>query len=107
MPSAPVYTFEAASVLSAEALQHTRDAFEDVFIRIRIAAIVSMRGFNYQEAVADLLRLLHDSPPEGQHVAVQSLGEIISNRYPGLQNHADLDMKLITRALDSIWAATG
>ena len=39
------------------------DAFEDVFIRIRIAAIVSMRGFNYQGAVADLLRLLHDSSP--------------------------------------------
>ncbi len=66
-----------------------------------------MRGFNYQEAVADLLRLLHDSPPEGQHVAVQSLGEISSNRHPGWQNHADLDMQLITRVLDSIWAATG
>ena len=64
-PRAPAHDVEAAPVLRAEALQHTRDAAEDVFIRIRIAASVSMRGFNYQEAVADLLRLLHDSPPEG------------------------------------------
>lgn len=102
----PCHDFEGAPVLSAKALQYTRQALDDVFIRIRIAGIVSLRGFSYQGAVADLLRLAQDASPEVQHVAVQSLGEITSSRHAAWQDHPGPDMSLITSALDSIRTAT-
>ena len=95
----------AAPVLSSQALQLTRAAFTDVFVRIRIAGIVSLRGIDYRGSAGDLLRLLADRSEEVQHVAVQALGEITDIQHPAWQGHPRADMALITSALDSVVSA--
>jgi HEAT repeat protein len=98
--------YTSAPQQSADALRRTRRALDDVFVGIRIAGIVSLRGFDYRGSVDDLLRLLRDPSAEVQHVAVQALGEITSVDQAAWQGHATPDMRLITDALDSIATAT-
>jgi HEAT repeat protein len=102
----PCHDDTLAPLLSAQALNLTHQALDDVYIRVRIAAIVSLRALEYRGAVDDLLRLLRDPSPEVVHVAVQALGEITGVDHPAWQNHRSPEMALVTEALGSIVATT-
>lgn len=102
----PCHDDSSAPRQSADALRRTRQALDDVFVSVRIAGIVSLRGFDYRGSVDDLLRLLHDRSTEVQHVAVQALGEITDIGHGAWENHPAPDMRLITGALDSVATAT-
>jgi HEAT repeat protein len=76
------HSYEHHATLSDSILQFSRASLEHWSVQMRIAALVSLRSFEYAGTIQPLLNMARDSDEKIQYVAVQALGEIQSEEAP-------------------------
>lgn len=100
------HSYAHHAALSDSILQFSRASLDDRAAQIRIAAIVSLRSFEYAGSVRQLLSLAKNPDEEIQHVAVQALGEIQSEDAPAWLGTPSPNQGLIISVLSEVMQAT-
>jgi HEAT repeat protein len=96
------HSYDSQASLSDSILHLSRELLDHWSPQIRIAAIVSLRSFEYTGSIRQLLRLANDPDEQIQHVAVQALGEIQSEDLPAWFGDPSPNQGLIISVLSDV-----